>query len=96
VDIYYQFERAGITHKVAIECKDRGRPLENGEVAKFSGKLRDAGSLRLVMVSRSGYQRLAIEYAEKHDILLMTSDDLPRIHDLVEQRLKSVALPDAT
>ena len=46
VDIFYQFERAGITHKVAIECKDHGRPVENGEVAKFYGKLRDAGALR--------------------------------------------------
>jgi Restriction endonuclease len=96
VDIFYQFERAGITHKVAIECKDRGRPVENGEVAEFYGKLCDAGALRLVMISRSGYQRLAINYAEKHDILLLTSDDLPQLHALVVQRLKSVALPDAT
>lgn len=96
VDIYYQFERAGITHKVAIECKDRDRPIENGEVAKFYGKLCNAGALRLVMISGSGYQRLAIQYAEKHDILLLTSDELPRIHTLVAQRLKSVALPNAT
>jgi hypothetical protein len=94
VDVYYQFERAGITHKVAIECKDRGRPIENGEVAAFYGKWCDAGTLCLVMISRSGYQRLAINCAEKHDILLLTLDDLPHLHTLVVQRLKSVALPD--
>jgi hypothetical protein len=48
------------------------------------------------MISRNGYQRLAINYAEKHDILLLTVDDLPQLHTLVAQRLKSVALPDAT
>lgn len=42
--VFYQFERAGITHKVAIECKDHGRPIENGEVAKFFGKMCNAGS----------------------------------------------------
>lgn len=80
---------------VVIECKDTARPVENGEVAEFYGKLCDAGALRLVMISRSGYQRLAVSYAEKHDILLLTEDDLPQLHTLVAQRLKSVAFPDA-
>ena len=96
VDIFYQFERAGITHKVVIECKDRGRPVENGEVAELYGKLCNAGALRLVMVSRNGYQRLARDYADKHDILLLTSDDLPQLYMLLAQRLQSVALPDST
>lgn len=96
VDIFYQFERAGITHKVVIECKDHGRPVENGEVAEFYGKLCNAGALRLAMVARTGYQRLARNYAEKHDILLLTSDDLPQLHMLLVQRLQSVALPDST
>jgi hypothetical protein len=40
VDIFYQFERAGITHKVVIECKDHGRPVENGGEWEFrSSKL---------------------------------------------------------
>src|SRR5262245_35877474 len=64
VDVFYQFSRAGITHKVVIECKDHGRPIENGEVAEFYGKLCNAGAIRLVMVSRLGYQPLATDYAE--------------------------------
>ncbi len=96
VDVFYQFERAGVTHKVAIECKDHGRPIENGEVAKFYGKMCNAGALSLVIVSRLGYQRLAIEYAEKHDILLLTVNDLPRMNELLAKRLRSVALPDAS
>lgn len=96
VDVFYQFERAGITHKVAIECKDHGRPIDNGEVAKFFGKMSSAGALRLVMVSRFGYQKLASEFAEKHDILLLKVSDLPRMNELLAARLQSVGLPDAS
>lgn len=93
VDVYYQFERAGVIHKVAFECKDRGRPIDNGEVAKFYGKLCDAGSICLVMVSRYGYQKMAIEYAEKHDIMLLKVSDLPSILQLIGKRIETVALP---
>lgn len=71
VDVYYQFEKAGITHKVAIECKDHGRPIDNGQVAKFFGKLTHAGNIQKVMISRMGYQKLAVEIAEDNDVLLL-------------------------
>lgn len=96
VDVYYQFEKAGIIHKVAIECKDHGRPIDNGQVAKFFGKLTHAGNIQKVMVSRMGYQKLAIEIAEDNDVLLLTIDDLPRLNELLARRIKSVALPDET
>jgi hypothetical protein len=96
VDVYYQFERVGIIHKVAIECKDHGRPIDNGQVAKFFGKLAHAGNIQKVMVSRFGYQKLAHEIAEDNDVLLLTVDDLPRINELIAERIKTVALPDET
>ncbi|WP_323932064.1 restriction endonuclease [Aeromonas hydrophila] len=96
VDVYYQFEKAGITHKVAIECKDHGRPIDNGQVAKFFGKLTNAGNIIKVMVSRFGYQKLAKEIAEDNDVILLTVDDLPKLNELLAARLKSVALPDET
>ena len=96
VDVYYQFEKAGITHKVAIECKDHGRSIDNGQVAKFYGKLANAGNIQKVMVSRLGYQKLAKEIAEDNDVLLLTVDDLPRLNELLAERLKTVALPDET
>jgi hypothetical protein len=30
--VYYEFSRAGVNHRVAIECKDRSRPLEKNDV----------------------------------------------------------------
>jgi len=96
VDVYYQFEKAGITHKVAIECKDHGRPIDNGQVAKFFGKLANAGNIQKVMISRFGYQKLATEIADDNDVLLLTIDDLPRLGELLAERLRTVALPDET
>jgi len=96
VDVYYQFEKAGITHKVAIECKDHGRPVDNGQVAKFFGKLTNAGNIQKVMISRLGYQKLAKEIAQDNDVLLLTIEDLPKLNELLAARLKSVALPDET
>jgi hypothetical protein len=96
VDVYYQFEKAGITHKVAIECKDHGRPVDNGQVAKFFGKLMNAGNIQKVMISRLGYQKLAKEIAEDNDVLLLSVDDLPKLNELLAARLKTVALPDET
>jgi hypothetical protein len=73
-----------------------GRLIEYGEVATFHGKICNAGALRLVTVSRFGYRRLAIDYAEKHDIPLLTEGDPPRMNVLLDERLQSVALPNAT
>lgn len=94
VDVYYDFERAGVLHRVAIECKDHNRLIDNGEVAKFFGKLSSAGNIQKVMISRLGFQKLAKEIAEDNDVLLLTVDELPKMNDLLAERLKSVALPD--
>lgn len=96
VDVFYQFEKAGIIHKVAIECKDHGRPIDNGLVAKFYGKLINAGDIRKVMISKYGFQKLAKEIAEDNDVLLLTIDELPKLNELIAGRIKSVALPDDT
>ncbi|MDN8266355.1 restriction endonuclease [Acinetobacter baumannii] len=96
VDVFYQFEKAGVIHKVAIECKDHGRPIDNGLVAKFYGKLINAGDIRKVMISKYGFQKLAKEIAEDNDVILLTIDELPKLNELIAGRIKSVALPDDT
>ncbi len=30
IDVFYEFVRAGIRHRVAVECKDLSRPVEKG------------------------------------------------------------------
>ncbi len=95
VDVYYEFTKAGIRHRVAIECKDWARPVSKGQIQEFESKLRDIGNITGVVVSRNGYQSGAEGYAKYHDILPLRFDDLPSFTALIGQRLKTVALPDA-
>src|SRR5690606_30684829 len=39
VDVYYEFEVAGIRHRVAIECKNKQRRVERNDVLAFKAKL---------------------------------------------------------
>ncbi|MGE4668613.1 restriction endonuclease [Yersinia enterocolitica] len=68
IDVFYQFERAGVIHKVAIECKYLSRPVEKKDVMVFRGRLEDIGNIQGIMVSKLGYQKGAYEYAKHYDI----------------------------
>lgn len=94
VDVYYEFLRAGIRHRVAIECKDWATPVSKGQIQEFESKLRDIGNITGVVVSRNGYQSGANAFAKHWDILPLLFDDLPSFNVLLARRLKAVALPD--
>ena len=96
VDVYYQFEISGVTHKVAFECKFKSRRVQKSDVIDFHGKLQDVGNIQGLFVSKSGYQKGAKDYAEHYGIQLLTLDDLPTLNILVAKRIESVALPDET
>jgi hypothetical protein len=96
VDVYYEFSRAGVRHRVAIECKDWAAPLSKGQIQEFESKIRDIGGIVGIVVSRAGYQSGAEAFAKHHDILPLVFDDLPSLGVLLAQRLTTVALPDET
>lgn len=93
IDVFYQFENAGVTHRVAIECKYHNRPLDRDTIMPFCNKITDIGNIIGVMVSKSGYQSGAKEYAEKHGITLLTTEDLPKFNILVADYLINSVLP---
>jgi hypothetical protein len=94
IDVYYEFLRAGIRHRVAIECKDWGTPVSKGRVHEFESKIRDIGTVTGVIVSRNGYQSGAEAFARHHDILPLLFDELPAMNVLMAERIRAVALPD--
>lgn len=96
VDVYYQFERSRVIHRVAFECKFKSRRVQKSDVIDFHGKLQDVGNIQGIFVSKSGYQQGAKDYAEHYDIQLLTLDDLPTLNILVAKRIESIALPDET
>lgn len=93
IDVFYQFVRAGITHKVAFECKFTSRPTEKADLLEFHSKITDIGNLQAICVSKAGYQRGAIDYAKHYGIQLLTLGELPTIGFLMAKRIESVALP---
>lgn len=95
IDVFYQFTRAGVTHKVAFECKFTSRPTEKADVMEFHSKIVDIGNVQAVFVSKAGYQRGAIEYAKHYDIKLLKLDDLPTLNVLLANRITAIALPSA-
>lgn len=75
IDVYYQFERAGVLHKVAIECKDWKGPISQGEVLEFSQKIKNISeNIVGVIISRNGFQPGADKVAERHGILTFEGD----------------------
>ena len=96
VDVYYQFEKSQVTHKVAFECKFKTRRVQKVDVIDFHGKLQDVGNIQGIFVSKSGYQQGAKDYAKYYGIQLLTLDDLPTLNILVAKRIESIALPDET
>lgn len=96
IDVYYEFSQAGVRHRVIIECKDWVCPVDQGKVFELESKVRHNPGVVGVMISQSGYQSGAIEFAKDQGILALTLDDLPALNVVIAERLTTVALPDET
>lgn len=94
IDVYYQFKKAGVLHQVAIECKDWNGPIPLKEVRDFGAKLDDIGSIVGIVISRNGLQEGAQDYCDHHRISVLDFGDLPKLGELIAQRIGSLTLPD--
>lgn len=66
IDVYWEFEVAGIKYKTVIQCKDWKNAVKQGEVFTFKTVLDDLpGRPQGVMVARSGFQNGARKFAKK-------------------------------
>jgi len=68
VDVYWQYKFGGVLHRVVINCKRYGRPVEVTDVLTLNGVLADMPGVRGVIVTTSGYQQGAVDYATAHGI----------------------------
>ena len=94
IDVYYQFEKAGFSHQVAIECRNKSRAIDKDQVMAFKSKVADIPGVQGVMVARKGYQSGAKTFAEDNGILAIDITQLPSIGMLMAARVEAVALPD--
>lgn len=70
IDVYWEYELAGIKNKVVIECKEYGKPLPIGKVRDFYGVLVDLKDVKGIIVASKGFQKGAKEYAQSYGINL--------------------------
>jgi hypothetical protein len=70
IDVYWEFVKGKITYRNIVQTKDWGGPVSQGEMYKFKAVLDDLPNQpRGIFVSRNGYQKGALEVAEKNGIL---------------------------
>lgn len=70
IDVYWEYEKDGQLHKVAIECKNYSKNVPIGKVRDFYGVIDDIYGLQGIMITRKGFQDGAKKYASSKNILL--------------------------
>lgn len=70
IDVYWEYEKERIRHRVAIECKNYNRRVYKEKVCAFNGILIDLDGVEGIIVSKKGFQRGAKQYAKEYGISL--------------------------
>lgn len=73
VDVYWEFQHAGVTYETLVSCKDWTDAVPKKEVSDLAGVLEDLRRPAVgIVVSRSGFQEGAVKYAAGSGIKLCT------------------------
>ncbi|MGW0731524.1 restriction endonuclease [Streptomyces sp. NPDC002851] len=94
IDVFYEFDVAGVHHRVAIECKDTRRPVERDDAIAFVGKIRDLPSTIGIFISKSGFQPAAKKYLKDHGVVHYSGGDLPHLGSVIASMISPIAMPD--
>ncbi|HDY87269.1 MAG TPA: hypothetical protein ENH82_04030, partial [bacterium] len=71
IDVYWEFELAGIKYVTVIQAKDWSSKVPQGEMLKLKGILDDLpGQPKGIFVTKTGYQRGAIDVAAANGIAI--------------------------
>ncbi|WP_422413981.1 MULTISPECIES: restriction endonuclease [unclassified Endozoicomonas] len=70
IDVYWEFESMGETHRVAIECKNYTSEVSVGKIRDFFGVLHDIGNIKGIFITKKGFQSGAKKFAEYYGISL--------------------------
>ena len=71
IDVYAEFIALSVKFKVIVECKRCTKPVEREKVVILADKVWSLGAHKGVLISTSGLQKGALEYAKKHGIALL-------------------------
>lgn len=71
IDIMAEFVALSVGFKVIVECKRYTRPIEREKIVVLADKVRSLGAHKGILISTSGFQSGATEYARQHGIALL-------------------------
>ncbi|WP_217595561.1 restriction endonuclease [Cohnella sp. GbtcB17] len=80
IDIVAEFVALSVDFKVIIECKRYKRPVEREKIVVLADKVRSLGAHKGILISTSGFQSGATEYAKQHGIALLQIFDKYMMH----------------
>lgn len=71
IDILATFQALGTTIKVIVECKQYQRPVSRDKVETLYSRINSLGANKGILMSTSGFQSGAIQFAKAHGIALL-------------------------
>ena len=71
IDLYATFTAMGVEFKVICECKQYKNSVNREKVVVLADKVKSLGAHKGILLSTSGFQRGAIQYAKQHGIALI-------------------------
>lgn len=84
IDVFWEYELAGVSYKTIIEVKDWKTKVKKGDLMEFNDKLNDIPcNPNGIYVSKSGFQSGAIAYAEHHGIKIVSISETNLMKKLI-------------
>ena len=75
IDVTARFSALGVNFLVLVECKHLVRKVERQDVQVLLAKVQSVGAHKGMIVSSSGFQSGAVEYATTHGVALVQIAD---------------------
>ncbi|MVO99556.1 hypothetical protein EDM21_08445 [Paenibacillus sp. N10] len=84
-----EFVALSVGFKVIVECKRYTRPVEREKIVVLADKVRSLGAHKGILISTSGFQSGATEYARQHGIALLQIFDKYVMHAQASSNLQT-------
>ncbi|MBN1181122.1 MAG: restriction endonuclease [Bacteroidales bacterium] len=82
IDIFAKFIAMGAEYRTIIECKMHSNSIKREIVVVLADKVKSLGAHKGILISTSGFQRGAYDYAKEHGIALWQIMDREVLHIL--------------
>lgn len=83
IDVFWEFTLGGVRYATVIEVKDWKSKVKKSDIMAFTEKIKDIpGFPTGIYVSKSGFQRGALEWAQLHGVKLVTISEMETMNHI--------------